>query len=125
MSSPGMPVRLSLAALMAFTAIGCGGCSRGHAGKFEDLFISNQRYVIDADKGQVHIYGQLQNTGGGRFRQAEVHAVLRSAGGDKRGENSLILEHLQPQEKRLFAMTVTSHGRVARVDLSVRKPEAP
>lgn len=122
-SSPGMPLRLSLAALMALTVIGCGGCLRGNAGQFTDLFISNQRYVIGEDK--VHVYGELENTGQGRFRQVEIRAVLRSSGGDKRGENSVFLENIQPLEKRLFALTVNNQGRTTGVEIEVRKPEVP
>ena len=121
-----LPRRLAVGALLALTtvmALGGAGCLRGPRGKFEDLFISSQRYVIAADK--VSVYGQLENTGKGRFRQVEVRAVLRSSGGDKRGENSVFLEKIQPQEKRLFALTVNNPGRVKRVEIEVRKPEAP
>jgi hypothetical protein len=117
------PRRLAVAALLALVALGAAGCLRGSRGQFEDLFVSNQRYVIGQDK--VSVYGELHNTGPGRFRQVEVRAVLRSSGGDKRGENSVFLENIQPQEKRLFALTVNNPGRVKRVEIEVRKPEAP
>ena len=118
-----IPIRLTACVLVVLAALGCGGCLRGHAGKFEDLFVSNQRFVMGPD--EMHIYGQLENTGPGRFRQVEVRAVLRSSGGDKRGENSVFLENILPQEKRLFALTVSNPGRVKRIEIEVRKPEAP
>jgi hypothetical protein len=117
------PLRLALAGLTVVAALGCGGCLRGHAGKIEDLFVSKQRHAIGADK--VYVYGQLDNAGPGRFRQIEVRAVLRSAGGDKLSENSVFLENIQAHEKRLFALTVNNPGRVKRVEIEVRKPEAP
>jgi hypothetical protein len=123
MSTPGTPLRLSLAATMVLTVIGCGGCLRGSDGKFADLFISNQRHVIGEDK--VYVYGQLENTGKGHFGQVEIRAVLRSSGGDKRGENSVFLEDIRPLEKRLFALTVNNQGRTAGVEIEVRKPEVP
>jgi len=89
------------------------------------LLISNERFNIDEDRGLVRVFARLQNAGPGRFRRVEAHATLRSASGAKRGENSAILENLQPGEKRDFALTITSHGRVADVDLEVRIPEGP
>lgn len=112
-------------AMVAVTLLsgGCGG--RGREGKIEDLFVSNERHVVDEEGGTVRVYGEVQNGGQGRVRQAAVYVILRSAGGETRGENNLILENIQPQEKRLFSLDVHSHGRVADVDVEVRKPEAP
>jgi hypothetical protein len=100
-----------------------GGCARrAPKGAAEDLFISNQRFNIDQDRGLVRVYGRLDNTGKGHFAKVEVHAILRSAGGDKRGENNVTIEDLKPGERRNFAMTVTSHDRVSDVQLEVRTP---
>jgi len=118
-----LPRRLAVGALLALVVLGGIGCLGGHSGKIEDLFITTQRHVIGADK--VYVYGQLDNSGTGRFRQIEVRAVLRSAGGDKLGENSVFLENIQPREQRLFALTANNPGRAKRVELEVRKPEAP
>lgn len=102
------------------------GClQRTPAGQLSDLLISNRRFNIDDDRGLVRVVGRIENTGAGRFRAVEVHALLVSAGGDRRGENSILLEHLRPGEKRDFALTVTSHARVSDVLLDVREPSKP
>jgi len=119
---------LLAAALLACLA-GCllaGGC-RGKAAKanLEDLLIANRRFNIDEDRGLARVYARLDNTGEGSFKRVEVHATLRSAGGDKRGENTVTLENLKPHEQRVFALAVTSHGRVSDVELEIAKPETP
>lgn len=102
------------------------GCRRGAGGgEFDDLTISSRRFNIDEDRGLVRIYGRLDNPGTGHFHRVEVHAILRSAGGDKRGENSVLLENVKPADKRTFALVVTSHGRVSDVELEVRNPVSP
>lgn len=121
--------RLLLCATAVACLVGCllvGGC-RGKApkGNLEELLIASRRFNIDEDRGVARIYARLDNTGAGRFRRVEVHAILRSAGGDKRGENTLTLEDLRPHEKRVFGLTVTSHGRVSDVELEITKPETP
>jgi hypothetical protein len=73
----------------------------------------------------VRIYGRLDNTGSGYFRRVEIQAVLRSRGRDKRGENTVLLENIQPRESRVFSVTVTAHGAVADVELEVTTPETP
>jgi len=103
----------------------CGGCLRRNGGKITDLFISDQRYVIDDTREMVRVYGRLDNTGHGRFRQVEVEIALVSKAGGTRGENSVILQNIQPLEKRVFAVDVTSHGRVSGVELKIREPKAP
>ena len=112
---------LGLSSLLSLA--GCrGGAGRGD---LKDLFVSNRRYNIDEQKGIVRVYGRLENTGQGHFKEVEVHAILRSARGEKRGENSVILQNIRPAEKRTFALTVTSHSRVSDVELQIRKPEQP
>lgn len=130
MSSPsgrGSLVSLLLLSLLGLSSlVPLVGCRAGAGkGDLKDLFISNRRYTIDETRGLVRVYGRLENTGRGRFGQVEVHAVLRSATGDKRGENSVILQNIQPQEKRTFSLTVTSHARAKDVFLEIRKPEQP
>ena len=102
---------------------GCPGAAQ--KGTAADLFISNQRFNIDEDRGLVRVYGRLDNAGTAQFAKVEIHAILRSAGGDKRGENNVTLEDLGPRERRNFAVTVTSHDRVSDVELEVRTPGQP
>ncbi|MHB8994972.1 MAG: FxLYD domain-containing protein [Armatimonadota bacterium] len=103
-----------------------GGCpGAAQKGTPADLFISNQRFNIDEDRGLVRVFGRLDNTGAGHFAEVQIHAILRSAGGDKRGENNVTLEDLGPHERRNFAVTVTSHDRVSDVELEVRTPGQP
>ena len=121
--------RVLLGATLVACLAGClfvGGC-RGKAAKanLDELLIASRRFNIDEERGLARIYARLDNTGEGRFQRVEVHATLRSAGGDKRGENTLTLENIKPHEKRVFALTVTSHGRVSDVELEIAKPETP
>lgn len=117
---------LNLTALaLAAAVVLCGGCARGGRGKITDLFISNQRYVIDDTREIVHVYGRLDNAGRGRLHQVEVQVTLLSKTGGSRGENNVILQNIQPQEQRLFAVDVTSHGRVSDVTVKIREPNAP
>lgn len=111
---------LGLAAALALC-----GCGRSAGGQMTDLFISNQRYVIDDTREVVHVYGRLDNGGAARFRQVEVQVTLLSRNGSSRGENSVILQSIQPRERRLFAVDVTSHGRVSDVVVKIREPNAP
>jgi len=114
---------LNLAVLALVVALGlCGGCARGGRGKISELFINNQRYVIDDTREVVHVFGRLDNTGQGRFRQVEIEVTLLSKTGGSRGENIVILQKIQPQEQRLFAVDVTSHGRVSEVVVKIREP---
>ena len=113
---------LTLIALATLVTL-CGGCKRHNGGKMSDLFISDQRYVIDDKREIVHVYGRLDNAGTGRFRQVEIGVALTSKSGGSRGENNVILQNIQPQEKRLFAVDVTSHGRVSGVELKIREPD--
>ena len=115
--------------LLVLCLVGCfvfGGCrGRSAKGTAADLFISNQRFNIDEERGLVRVFGRLDNPGAGHFAKVEIHAILRSAGGDKRGENNVTLENLKPGERRNFALTVTSHDRVSDVELEVRTPGQP
>lgn len=105
---------------------GLPGClGGGHKASLDDLFISERRFNIDESRGLVRVYGRLENTGDSRFRAVEVHATLLSAGNDKRGENSVLLEKIQPREKRNFSLLVTSHARTHDVLLEIRAPEKP
>lgn len=115
---------LMLLALVAAVAL-CGGCLRRSGGKMSDLFISDQRYIIDETRERVRVYGRLDNTGHGHFHQVEIEIALVSKAGGSRGENSVILQNIQPLEKRVFAADVTSHGRVSGVELKIREPKAP
>ena len=118
-----------LAATLVVCLSGCllvGGCrAKAPTASLDELLIANRRFNIDEDRGLVRIFARVDNAGEGSFKRVEVHATLRSAGGDKRGENTMTLEDVKPHEKRVFALTVTSHGRVADVELEVAKPETP
>ncbi len=115
---------LALAALAVVLVLGAG-CARGGRGEITDLFVSNQRYVIDDTREVVHVFGRLDNGGGGRFRQVEIQITLLSKTGGSRGENSVILQGIRPREQRLFAVDITSHGRVSDVALKIREPRTP
>jgi hypothetical protein len=110
----------------AVVSLGATGCrARAPQGKLDELFIGEHRFNIDEDRGLVRIYGRLDNAGAGRFREVEVHALLRSTSGDKRGENTIALADIKPHEQRNFALTVTSHARVSDVELEIKSPETP
>lgn len=111
------------ALLVAVLATGCR--DRVPRGKLDDLYVSNLRFAIDEERGKVHVYGMVTNAGDGRFREIEVRAVLRSKGGDSRGENTVSLAGVQPREKRSFSLTVNSAGRVAYVEPQLAAPRHP
>lgn len=115
-------VWLALAGLLAGFA---AGCRQQTAGDLQHLVIANRRFVIDADRNVVRVYGRLENTGDHRFRQVEVRALLKSPGGNRRGENLVVLENIAPHEKRTFSLSITSHSRVNDVILEIRQPEQP
>lgn len=114
---------------LAWLALGAvlvvGGCRGAVRANLNDLFISKQRYNLDENKGIVRIYAMIENTGQAHFKQVEVHAILRSAGGEKRGENNVLLQNIRPLEKRTFSLTVTSHAPASDVVLEIRKPVQP
>lgn len=113
---------LALTCLLAWLA---AGCRPQAAGDLQELVIANRRFVIDSDRNVVRVYGRLENTGEHRFRQVEVRAFLKSTGGNRRGENMIILENIAPREKRTFALSITSHSRVNDVILEIRQPDQP
>ncbi|MEN6545961.1 MAG: FxLYD domain-containing protein [Armatimonadia bacterium] len=117
--------RCLLVALTVLVLVLLPGCRGRSAGDVSQLLISDQRQNIDDDRGEVLVYGRLENTGAGHFSRVEIHATLWSRGGDKAGENSVFVENVQPKEKRDFALKVTAHARVSDVDLEVRIPEGP
>ena len=99
------------------------GClAGGRRGAIDELFISNHRFNIDETAGVVRIYGRLDNLDEGHFAAIDVYATLRSTSGDSRGENKVELKNIMPHEQRPFALVVTSHDRVADVELTVRNP---
>jgi hypothetical protein len=113
---------LALACLLAGVA---AGCRQQAAGDLQELVIANRRFVIDTDRNVVRVYGRLENIGDHRFRQVEVRAFLKSTGGNRRGENLIVLENIAPREKRTFSLSITSHSRVNDVILEIRQPEQP
>lgn len=120
--------RRSLAQLLFLLAgvVLLAGCPGGRQPPdLSDLFISNRRFNIDDSRGLVRVFARLENAGQDRYREVEVYATLVSAGGDKAGENTILLREIKPGEKRDFALNVTSHGRTHDVVLEVRAPQNP
>jgi len=109
--------------LWAISAIINTGCRSHPRGQISDLFISNYRYVVDEQREIVCIYGRLDNTGAGQIAAVEIGATLWSRTGNKYGENSVIVEHIRPYEKREFALEVSMRGRPVSVELQLREPE--
>jgi|LSQX01.1.fsa_nt_gb hypothetical protein len=117
------PRRIILVGL-AFSALALiVGCRSQSNGDLQALIVTNRRFVIDSDHNVVRIYGRLENMGDSRFRQVEVRAFLKSPGGNQRGENMVLLNHIAPYEKRNFALSVTSHSQVNDVIIEIRAPE--
>lgn len=98
-------------------------CSRTPPGSVDDLFITNKRFNIDNDSGVVRVYARVENTGQGPVREARMEAVLRSADGNKRGTNNVILKDIAAGEKREFSVVVTSHSQATDVEIIPREVE--
>ena len=113
-------VCLTVAVLALACLCGCG--AKGPPGDIAELYIPIHRFNIDEERGVVRIFARMENTGDGHFNEIQVRAILRSAGGNKRGENVLFLEDIKPRETRDFSILVTSHGRTQRVELSINDP---
>ena len=114
------PAVVALVLLAAYLG-GCG--QRTPAGSVDDLFIANQRYNIDRDRGVVRVFAQVVNEGEGIVRQVKMEAVLYSAEGQKRGTNNVILTDIKPGERRDFAIMVTSHSHSERVAITPKEVE--
>jgi hypothetical protein len=106
----------SAAYLVVFLPAGCG--LRYPAGSLDDLFVSNKRYVIDKDKGLVHAFARVENTGEGIIREVKMEAVIRSPDGNKRGTNNVILKDIKPGEKRDFSVVITSHSQGHTIEIT-------
>ena len=114
------PAVVALVLLAAYLG-GCG--QRTPVGSVDDLFIANQRYNIDRDRGVVRVFAQVVNEGEGIVRQVKMEAVLYSAEGQKRGTNNVILTDIKPGERRDFAIMVTSHSHSERVEITPKEVE--
>lgn len=99
------------------------GCRSLPHGQISDLFISNYRYVVDEQREIVCIYGRLDNMGPGQIAAVEINAILWARTGNKYGENSVVVEHIRPYEKREFALEVSTRGKPVSVELQLREPE--
>lgn len=112
----GMSLIVALVALA-----GCG--HRYPQGSIDDLFIVDQRYNIDKEKGVVRVYARVENIGEGIVRKVRMEAVLRNADGGQRGTNNVVLENIKPGEKRDFSLVVTSHSQGHTVEIVPKEVE--
>ncbi len=117
---------LTLAVGMCVGALGSCGC-RGEEkeGSIEDLFIGRYRYNIDKNQSVVRVVGEVENKGSALVKAVEVHAILHSSGGSRRGMNMIVLKDIAPGELRTFSLTVTSHGRTSTVQLELAEAPGP
>ena len=122
-----LPAAVAVVALsvLASCLAGCGCGSRGDPGSIEDLLIRRYRYNIDETHRVVRVVGEVENGGTAPVPKVEAHAILRSASGDKRGENMTVMENIAPAEVRIFSLSVTSHGRTSSVELKLMAPQPP
>ena len=113
--------RLSLLALAALVLVAASGC-RAPAPPEAELEFTRWRYNVDEKHDLVRVVGEIINHGEATVPQVEVYAALFSAQGNPRGENMTVVSRLRPGEKRTFALNVTSHGGVYRVEPRYQLP---
>ena len=117
---------LALAVGILVSGLGNCGC-RGtdQQGSVDDLAIRRYRYNIDEDRGIVRVVGEVENQGKVPVAEVEVRGILRSPSGSKRGENMTVLQNIGPHQRRIFSLTITSHGRTSSVELELAPPPIP
>ncbi len=117
---------LALAAAISVSCLGIAGCrGKEDGGTVEDLFIRRYRCNIDENHGVVRVVGEVENKGKRPVAEVEVRAIPCSPSGSRRGENMTVLRNIKPGERRIFSLTVTSHGRATSVQLELTRPTAP
>ena len=104
------------------TLSGCRGAARTTS--FDNVQVSRYRWHLDEKGLKVRVVGEVRNTGSVVVAAVAVRAVLRNARGAVRGENTIVLDDIQPGEARVFAQDVMWHGGAVRVRLEVRSPAA-
>ncbi|MBM3500792.1 MAG: hypothetical protein FJX74_19200 [Armatimonadetes bacterium] len=118
----GLTIGCALLAL-SLLAAGCG-CGRrgGQYGGVDQLRQTRLSFAPETRKATCHVVAEVENTGTLPVREAMVTATLKSKGGTRRGSNNAFLKDVQPGEKRILYMTVTTHGSFHRVELSFHDP---
>jgi len=115
---------LLLVALQVCLAIsGCGGPSK--TSSIDTVQLRRHRWYLDDARTKVWVVGQVQNTGEAIVTGVEVHATLRNSRGSLRGKNMVMLEDLQPSERRIFNLGITRRGGTATVTVELKQPEEP
>jgi len=110
---------LACAAVVLSLAGGCGcGNRRVPAAGPSRLRLTRLRFANDERKALCYVVAEVENAGQLPVREVKVTATLRSRGGQERGINYASLQDIQPAEKRVFYMTVTTHGRFHHVEVT-------
>ena len=108
-----------LAPLMA----GCGcGKQEAKADGISQLRQTRLRFAKEERKALCYVVAEVENAGRLPVREVKVTATLKGKSGKPRGVNHTFLRNVQPGEKRLVYMTVTTHGDFYRVELSFHDP---
>lgn len=116
--------------VVALAAVVCAscltGCGKGNEqGAIDDLSIRGHRVNIDEAHEVVRVVAEVENRGSAPVAAVEVHAIPRSAGGSKRGENIILLKNIKPGERRVFSLRATTRPPTASVELKLVEPRGP
>lgn len=109
---------------LCLLASGCGcGKRGGGSGAIGQLRQTRLRFVADERKATCYIVAEVKNAGRLPVREVKVTATLTSRDGRSRGLNHTFLRDIRPGERRVFYMTVTTHGSFHNVRLTFHDPD--
>lgn len=103
------------------TAVLCG-CARQEMAEVADISVVNYRYIIDERSSIVRVVGEVRNGTELPAPEAEIVATLHSRTGSQKGQNRVGIPGLEAGETHQFALAVTSHGALKRLDLTLVEP---
>ncbi|MCX7599106.1 MAG: hypothetical protein N2512_09600 [Armatimonadetes bacterium] len=115
-----------MAAMAVTLVLFTGGCARPQSTcDISSLCITRYRYLADPRDPQVHAVVEVKNTGPLTVERALLVVTGIGRNGEKRGESRVLLERLQPGERRTVTTQFTNRGRLATVEVGLEPaPEA-
>lgn len=124
-----------IAAALALALLTQPGCRWRHARELADpgaLEVTRYRVTEAEARGQTYIMAEIRNPASQPMAGATATAMLRGAGGETVGSQSLPVPRLKPGESCVVSFDLASHGKHKDVSFSFaapsrgpRKPEAP
>ncbi len=90
---------------------------------YAQLRITRRNLHLSNREDKARVLAEIRNAGPKLVPAVEVTARLLSRRGEERGARSVVLEHLAPDEKRVFSLVIDFHGKVKSVDFSFAPPK--